>query len=153
MVEKLLNDNLIDFVGIDYKGPYSVYQRIVQNTPHVDNVHKTLTILKKANIPIDVRTTVHRALLKESDIELALEERGIETDIECPGNLPLKIVGTELEAGSGYSCIVEAVSIGIKVICGEILIVARSLVSEGTIGSTHLQHSHIIVPVRHPRLF
>lgn len=74
MVEKLLNDNLIDFVGIDYKGPYSVYQRIVQNNPRVDNVHKTLIILKKANIPIDVRTTVHKALLKESDIELAYKE-------------------------------------------------------------------------------
>ena len=59
VVEKLVNENLIDYVAIDIKNSYSTYQSIsgVKN-PQTDNIKQTLNLLKQAKANYELRTTL-----------------------------------------------------------------------------------------------
>lgn len=66
----------LDALGVDYKAPLDKYNEISQcNMPGLGE--KTLKVIKFAldkNIFIDVRTTVHKALLSEADLSKMREE-------------------------------------------------------------------------------
>ncbi|MBE7074188.1 MAG: anaerobic ribonucleoside-triphosphate reductase activating protein [Clostridiales bacterium] len=59
VVEKLAKEKLIDYVAIDIKNSFSHYQAIsgVKN-PQVANIQTTLKLLKKYNLPYELRTTL-----------------------------------------------------------------------------------------------
>lgn len=61
----------LDALGIDYKAPLDKYNEIACS-PIPDLGRKVLELIKFAlaeNIPLDVRTTVHKALLSEEDLK------------------------------------------------------------------------------------
>jgi len=76
-VVKIHNDVGLDALGVDYKAPLDKYNEISQ-CHHVPELgKKALKVIKFAldkNIFIDVRTTVHKALLSETDLSKMREE-------------------------------------------------------------------------------
>ena len=52
----------------------------------------------------------------EAQVERTLEERGVETDVEGLRNLPLQVVGTELEAGAADHRVLEGVDVRVDVV-------------------------------------
>ena len=79
MPDKVINihhETGLDALGIDYKAPLAKYNEVSQ-CPVEDLGNKTLKLIKFAvdnNITLDVRTTVHRALLSEQDLAAMREE-------------------------------------------------------------------------------
>ncbi len=75
-VIKIHKEAGLDALGVDYKAPLAEYNKISRcNIPELGE--KTLKVIKFAidnNIFIDVRTTVHKALLSESDLQKMREE-------------------------------------------------------------------------------
>ncbi|BCD67292.1 anaerobic ribonucleoside-triphosphate reductase activating protein [Nitratiruptor sp. YY09-18] len=67
IVQKLLEQKLLDFVAIDFKAPKEKYQQIT-GIDGYENFCKTLKIVQKFQIDYEVRTTVHSILLNETDI-------------------------------------------------------------------------------------
>lgn len=66
----------LDALGVDYKAPLNKYNEISQ-CPVPELGEKTLKVIKFAvdkNIFIDVRTTVHKALLSKNDLSRMREE-------------------------------------------------------------------------------
>lgn len=70
LVEKLINEKLIDFVALDFKAPQGKFYDVtgLQNEEFFTKFCKTLSILTQSNIDYEIRTTVHTALLDEDDV-------------------------------------------------------------------------------------
>lgn len=75
-VTKIHDDVGLDALGVDYKAPLDKYNEVSQcHAPGLGE--KTLEVIKFAldkNISIDVRTTVHKGLLSETDLKKMRDE-------------------------------------------------------------------------------
>jgi pyruvate formate lyase activating enzyme len=68
VIQQLLNQNLIDYIALDYKAPKSKFQAITQSNLF-DLFEETLDIILKSKIPFEVRTTYHSDLLTEEELK------------------------------------------------------------------------------------
>lgn len=76
VIEKLWQEHLLDALGIDYKAPRAKYA-VVCGSPDPaipEKVQRSLAFAVNHHIELDVRTTVHRALLSEADLCTMLKE-------------------------------------------------------------------------------
>jgi len=67
VMRQLLNQNLVDYIALDYKAPKSNFQSITKSDLY-DSFEKTLDLLLETKIPFEVRTTYHSELLSENDL-------------------------------------------------------------------------------------
>ncbi|MCT4617726.1 MAG: anaerobic ribonucleoside-triphosphate reductase activating protein [Candidatus Gracilibacteria bacterium] len=93
IVQKLINDKIIDFVAMDMKMPFSRFTELIGIEEKVDNYKKTAEILLNSNIDYEFRTTV----IKNYHDKETIEE--IAKDIEGAKNYHLQnfIGGNTLE--------------------------------------------------------
>ncbi|MBQ8444119.1 MAG: anaerobic ribonucleoside-triphosphate reductase activating protein [Clostridia bacterium] len=78
IVEMLIKNKVIDYVAIDIKNSFSHYEEIsgVKN-PNIENIKKTLNILKEYKIPYELRTTLVNGFhTVESITQMAEELKG-----------------------------------------------------------------------------
>ena len=68
MLKYLLDENLIDYVALDFKAPCGKFQNITKSDLYKD-FEKTLQLLVAGNCNFEVRTTIHSDLLNQSDIQ------------------------------------------------------------------------------------
>lgn len=68
MLEKLIDEKLIDYVAIDIKAPREKYSKLAGREVSVGNVEKSIKILKQSGMDFEMRTTVVPGLLKKEDI-------------------------------------------------------------------------------------
>ena len=76
VIRSLYADGLLDALGIDCKAPARKYAQLCGNPdPAVPGrVHESIAFALASGIELDVRTTVHRALLSEDDLRTMYEE-------------------------------------------------------------------------------
>lgn len=67
LLEKLLQNKLLDFVALDFKGTKEKFESITKANFYEEFLN-SLKLLNKFDIPFEVRTTLHRDLLDENDI-------------------------------------------------------------------------------------
>ena len=72
LIKELIQDNLIDYIALDYKAPKERFEEITKNKNFSDFLD-TLTYLIEADFAFEVRTTVHSSLLNEDDINLIID--------------------------------------------------------------------------------
>lgn len=68
MLEKLINDKLIDYIAMDIKVPKEKYEKMIGKRINVNNIEKSIKILKKSKIDHEFRTTVVPTVHKKEDI-------------------------------------------------------------------------------------
>lgn len=68
MLEKLLDEDMLDYVAMDIKGKLSDYEKIC-GPVNISQIGKSIEILKQNKIPIEFRTTVLPYYHKISDFE------------------------------------------------------------------------------------
>lgn len=75
-VAALYRAGLLDSLGIDYKAPAAKYFRVCGgDEPDIPaNVRRTIEFALANNIELEIRTTVHRALLDEADLRRMYDE-------------------------------------------------------------------------------
>lgn len=79
VIEKLLDENLLDYVALDYKAPQEKWKSLTHCSDFA-SFSTTLDLLcAQRVVPFEVRTTVHTALLNEDDIN------AIRCDLESHG--------------------------------------------------------------------
>lgn len=72
VIEKLIRENLLDYVALDYKAPSSHMAQICgSGSEH--RFWESFDLLQHSTIPFEVRTTFHPDLLDESDL-IAMSE-------------------------------------------------------------------------------
>jgi len=76
VIRDLYEAGLLDALGIDYKAPAGKYSQICGNPDEQisGKVRRSIAFAVKNGIELDVRTTVHRALLNEEDLRTMYEE-------------------------------------------------------------------------------
>lgn len=57
VLEKLLSENLLDFVAMDVKTSLEKYGEITQGNVNIKNIEKSIEVLKKSKIDYEFRTT------------------------------------------------------------------------------------------------
>lgn len=78
VLEKLLKEQWIDYVAMDFKGTKEKFQNIAKLNSY-DQFMNCLLQLKKSGIPFEIRTTFHAKLLTKADIlemQKVLENEG-----------------------------------------------------------------------------
>jgi len=74
-IKKLVELNLVDFIALDYKAPKRSFVKVTNSSlEKYNNFEKTLIYLIEQDMDFEVRTTVHRDLLDENDINLIIED-------------------------------------------------------------------------------
>ena len=74
IVRKMLEKNLLDYVAIDYKAPFSSYKKVTE-THLFGKFDETLSMLcHQKEVPFEVRTTVHRDQLDEQAVADIMED-------------------------------------------------------------------------------
>lgn len=76
VIRSLYSEGWLDALGIDYKAPAQKYPSICGNSdPRIaDRVRESIAFAVRNGIELDIRTTVHRALLSEADLRTIYEE-------------------------------------------------------------------------------
>ncbi len=69
IVEKLINDNLLDYIAMDIKAPFDKYHLVAGVDVDINLIENSIEIIKNANIQSEFRTTVCKELLTHDDIE------------------------------------------------------------------------------------
>lgn len=79
VIKQLLNENLVDYIALDYKAPSQKFKAIT-GIKNISSFEETLDLLcNQEKIEIEIRTTVHTNLLNEEDIDTIakdLQQRG-----------------------------------------------------------------------------
>lgn len=79
IIENFLESGFLDYVALDYKAPPQKF-KAVTGVAKFNDFSKTLDLLcGQGKVPFEIRTTVHTALMNESDIHEImdnLDERG-----------------------------------------------------------------------------
>jgi pyruvate formate lyase activating enzyme len=73
MLKFLLQEQLIDFVSLDFKAPANKFEEITK-VNFYSEFKASLNLLNRDSIPFEVRTTVHSDLLNPHDIKTMSEE-------------------------------------------------------------------------------
>lgn len=74
IIKSLLNENLLDYIALDYKAPAEKFKKI-SGTRKFDSFSETLRLLcSQKKISFEIRTTVHTDLLDENDIATILTD-------------------------------------------------------------------------------
>ncbi|MCL2469316.1 MAG: anaerobic ribonucleoside-triphosphate reductase activating protein [Alphaproteobacteria bacterium] len=68
ILARLLKENLLDYVAMDYKTTPEKMEKLVGTNKHAENIEASLELLIKAAITFEVRTTVYTPLTDETDI-------------------------------------------------------------------------------------
>lgn len=72
VLKKLINENLINYLSLDFKGTQEKYYDITKSHLFGQFIN-SLKILNQSNIQFEVRTTIHSDLLEQSDIQQMLD--------------------------------------------------------------------------------
>ena len=67
MLRQLLNENLLDFVAMDIKGPLAKYSKIAARPVNINHIQQSIALIK--TVPHEFRTTIVRSQLCPADFE------------------------------------------------------------------------------------
>lgn len=74
LVERLLKENLVDYIALDYKCPVEKKNIFGFTDISYSNFKNTLELLCSASVPFEVRTTVHTDIIDEKDITNIIQD-------------------------------------------------------------------------------
>ncbi|MGI6752147.1 MAG: anaerobic ribonucleoside-triphosphate reductase activating protein [Anaerovoracaceae bacterium] len=76
LLERLISENLLDYVAMDVKGPRAKYEKITRCkiAGGFEAIEKSSELLRRGSCPYEFRTTVARELLTEEDLKVMISQ-------------------------------------------------------------------------------
>ena len=68
MLQKALDEKLVDYLAMDIKAPLDKYEKVTILPINIDDIKKSIEIIKNSNIDHEFRTTIVESLLSKKDI-------------------------------------------------------------------------------------
>ena len=69
ILEKLINQKLVDYIAMDVKAPLERYRKITKSNVNPDSVKRSIEMIMDSGIEYEFRTTVVKSLLKIDDLQ------------------------------------------------------------------------------------
>ncbi len=69
ILQKLIEDSLLDYVAMDIKAPFDKYSQITGVNVNINNILRSINLITKNNIDYEFRTTVIKSQLNIEDFE------------------------------------------------------------------------------------
>lgn len=69
VLKDLVNENLLDYIAMDIKAPIDKYEFIVNCNVNIENIKKSINLIKNSGIDYEFRTTVLKSQLSYEDFE------------------------------------------------------------------------------------
>lgn len=69
ILEKLINDNLLDYIAMDIKAPLGKYSEITGTKVNIENISKSINLIMNSSINYEFRTTVIKTQLLLEDFD------------------------------------------------------------------------------------
>ncbi len=73
VLEKLLAENLLDYIAMDIKAPFEKYPNITRRFLDIEKIKKSIEIIMTSGIDYEFRTTVVRSQLSPDDLTVISE--------------------------------------------------------------------------------
>lgn len=70
MLDRLIKGQLIDYIAMDIKAPWSKYEAVVGAAVNLENLQKSVKMIMASWLPYEFRTTLVPSLHEEADIAL-----------------------------------------------------------------------------------
>lgn len=67
MLQKIINEKLVDYIAMDIKSPLEKYSVTVGRPVEAQNIQTSVNLLKENNVPYEFRTTVVKSMLSPND--------------------------------------------------------------------------------------
>ena len=71
VIKKLLSENLLDYIAMDFKAPASLYDEITQSKVPFEKIIESVELVRVSGIPHEFRTTLYPKLSKENLKEIS----------------------------------------------------------------------------------
>ena len=68
MLQKALHQKLVDYLAMDIKAPLDKYEKVTIKPINIDDIKKSIEIIKNSGIDHEFRTTIVESLLSKDDI-------------------------------------------------------------------------------------
>jgi pyruvate formate lyase activating enzyme len=69
MLERLLEEGLIDYIAMDIKAPAQKYEKVVSASADIESIKKSISLIMTSGLPYEFRTTLVPGLHESLDIE------------------------------------------------------------------------------------
>ena len=69
VLRQAIDEKIVDYIAMDIKSPFSKYTETVGRAVNVDNIKKSIEIIKESGIRYEFRTTIVKSMLSFLDIE------------------------------------------------------------------------------------
>jgi len=69
ILNKLISENLLDFIAMDIKTSLNKYEKAINTKINLENIKKSVEIIKNSGIDYEFRTTVVPGVVEREDIE------------------------------------------------------------------------------------
>lgn len=103
MLEKLFEENLLDYVAMDIKAPFEKYNEIVCVDFDLEKIKKSIELVKNSKVEYEFRTTVLKNQLNEEDFKKIGEMIKGAKRYYLQGFIPSKILDEKLKDEKTYS--------------------------------------------------
>jgi len=68
VLQKLIEQNLVDYIAMDIKAPFSMYEKVAGTKILTANIAKSIELIRQSKIGYMFRTTWDKSLLTENDM-------------------------------------------------------------------------------------
>jgi len=69
MLEQIINQNLVNFIAMDIKAPFDKYNSVCCVPVNIDNIKRSINLIKNSGIDFLFRTTYDKSKLFDTDIQ------------------------------------------------------------------------------------
>jgi len=67
MLQKIIDDRLVDYIAMDVKAPFEKYDRVAGVAVNINAIRASIDIIRNSGLPHQFRTTLARPLLDRQD--------------------------------------------------------------------------------------
>ncbi|HCK98543.1 MAG TPA: anaerobic ribonucleoside-triphosphate reductase activating protein [Candidatus Marinimicrobia bacterium] len=67
MLQKIIDDRLVDYIAMDVKAPFEKYSQVVGVSVDIDAIRASIDIIRNSGLPHQFRTTLAQPLLDRQD--------------------------------------------------------------------------------------
>lgn len=103
ILKKAIDEKIVDYIAMDIKSPLSKYTETVGRAVNVDNIKKSIEIIKESGIPYEFRTTIVKSMLTFGDIEQIGREIKGATNYYLQKFIPTKTINPQFLKKVTYS--------------------------------------------------